>query len=1240
MSQNGPPNNLGPTVTLTSSRGQQVTDFNQFAGRQFEQTIYNGAGSGQQVTDTVDLPWTSTAVVVNTSLNQAAYLTGTTSALTYTALAGVATREAIDNYTYNANGLQASDSSIPDTANTAESTCTDTTYAANAGTGLVNLPATVTTDAGACNASGNGTGAMVAQTENFYDGLGLGVAPTAGNLTKVEKATAVGTFDITTATFDQYGRTLTSTNPDGKTTTTSYTPATGAEPTSVTVTDPMTLVTTTSYDPVRDSSLTVTDPAGYQTVKAYDALGRVTSEWTPGNPTSGPAVDTYSYVVSNTAPAVTTEQVKGPDGNYLTIQTLDDSFGNVREIQKETASGGTDVTDTTYNSDGWRDRTSDPYYVTGVPSGTLVATANSSVPSQTGYVYDGDGRVIRQIAYKNGTQTWETDTTYGGNYITVVPPSGGTSQTTLTDGRGLTTAIYQYHSGVPADPSDPSSDYDATSYTYTAATNLASITDAAGNHWTYTYDLLGNQLTLATPDAGTTTSSYDPAGHLMSVTDARGKVTSYTYDSDGRKTAEYDTTGGAAQTPADEVASWTWDTLANGKLTSSTSFVNGAQYTESVSGYNSQGLPSGTSTVIPSAQGALAGTYTQQDSYAPTGQQTSYTDSAGGGLPAETVTTGLDTAGNPTSLTGAATYVTSLSYTNLGQPQEYTMGTPSAPVYLTDSWDSQTGRLTEQNTQTGAGQASIDDLHYAYDNVGNVISEADTPAAASGATDVQCFQNDYLGRLVQAWSQGTASCASTPSASAEGGAAPYWNSYTYDVTGDLTGTTATTPAGAVTTNAGTYPAPGGTQPHTITTQKVTTSAGTTTSNYTYDPAGHLTSVTGGGQNQAYTWNDPGQLTQDAVTPSGGGTAQNSTYVYDASGTLLVENDPGTTTLYLGDEELSLNTGTGTVTGTRYYELGTAQVATRTGASAIAYLAGDSQGTDSVAIDATTLAVTRRYYDPYGNPRGTAPASFPAGQKGFVGGTNDTATGLTNLGAREYQPALGSFLSTDSILDPAVPQDLNPYSYAKGNPATLSDPTGTSAGPGPGNGGGGIMCIVYAPYSPQYYRCEYKYYDLKTGCYSNNITAFHKCVATRSNSNASSDAAEGVKHCSQWDVPCQVAAFAAAGVAGGICYALLNALGPICSGVASGAYNLVTYLMGGNSHISAKQALIEFAKGFLTGALSMLAVAGMIKVAGLILSKIGVAAGLAAKFNAGAAKLLSRGSHSKQSFLSWINSIFS
>ena len=52
------------------------------------------------------------------------------------------------------------------------------------------------------------------------------------------------------------------------------------------------------------------------------------------------------------------------------------------------------------------------------------------------------------------------------------------------------------------------------------------------------------------------------------------------------------------------------------------------------------------------------------------------------------------------------------------------------------------------------------------------------------------------------------------------------------------------------------------------------------------------------------------------------------------------------------------------------------------------------------------------------------------------GAHDTATGLTNLGAREYQPGTGSFISPDPLLKPYDPQNLNAYAYAADNPSTL------------------------------------------------------------------------------------------------------------------------------------------------------------------------------------------------------------
>jgi len=1040
------------TITIKTSRNVTVTDANQYSGMLLEHRVFDGAG-GSEVSDTeYEVPWSkeTAAQTYDSSLYEYvdAYLDDNTSTVEYTDLASGGSEETVITDTLSSSDAVTSEDDKPWGA---AETCATTTYVSNTSSDLTE-PSIVKVNSGSCSSPG----ALVAETQYAYDGGAFGAAPTLGQVTGVKKTiSSSGSTALTTMTYDEYGRVTSTTDPDGRTTTTSYSPATGAEPTQVTVTDPMGLATVTTYDPARDLPLTVTDPAGYVTTKAYDALGRITAEWTPGNSTSGNPQLEYSYTVSQAAPSVDVTQTEEPGGGYLTSETLYDSLGQEAETQKETASGGSDVTQYTYNSDGWNTFLEGPYYSSSAPSTTLVTAADTSVADETGDAYDGDDRVISQTAYDDDDATSSSTLTYGGNYVTEVPPTGGTSQTVFDNALEQETAVYQYHAGVNASPSDPSSDYDQTSYGYTAAGNLASVTDSAGNQWSFGYDLLGDAVSQTLPDSGTTTATFDAAGQLMSTTDARGKTTSFTYDNDGRKTAEYDTTGGAPESPSTEIASWTWDTLAKGQLTSSTSYSGGAAYTEEVTGYNSQELPEGQETIIPSAQGALAGTYTTSYTYAPDGNELSYTDSAAGGLPSETVTTGYDSAGNPNSLSGTSTYVSSLSYTGLGQPLQYNLGTSSAPVYITDSYDPQTGNITEQQVQTGTSNTTVDDLHYGYDAFGLITSEADTPSGAQADTDVQCFSYDYLGRLAEAWAQGSTGCASNPTYSNEGGPAPYLEQYSYNTENDLTGITSTSASGTATTTTLGYPAAKSADPHAVTSTSTVTGNGTpSTATYGYDADGDLTSVTNGAGSQSLTWSDNGQLTQIAVTPAGG-SAQDTGFIYDASGNELIRTDPGSVTLNLSDEQLMLNTSTGTITGTRYYSIGGQQVASATastsgGGTSLAWLAGDSQHTETIAISASTLAVTRRWYDPYGNPVGTGAPAFPDGNKGFVGGTADTATGLTDLGAREYQPATGSFISTDSVLKPFDPQDLNPYAYAEDDPATYADPTGTSIPIGAGD----------------------------------------------------------------------------------------------------------------------------------------------------------------------------------------------
>ncbi|MGW4984683.1 RHS repeat-associated core domain-containing protein [Streptomyces mirabilis] len=127
---------------------------------------------------------------------------------------------------------------------------------------------------------------------------------------------------------------------------------------------------------------------------------------------------------------------------------------------------------------------------------------------------------------------------------------------------------------------------------------------------------------------------------------------------------------------------------------------------------------------------------------------------------------------------------------------------------------------------------------------------------------------------------------------------------------------------------------------------------------------------------------------------------------------------------------------------RYISLAGETVATHSSDGHFTYLIPDRQGTGTPAIDAQTQQVTRRHYKPFGETRDQSGTWI--GQRGYVGGTQDDNTGLTNPGAREYAPSIGRFLSPDPLLDTGVPQSWNAYGYADDTPGTGSDPTGACA----------------------------------------------------------------------------------------------------------------------------------------------------------------------------------------------------
>ena len=91
------------------------------------------------------------------------------------------------------------------------------------------------------------------------------------------------------------------------------------------------------------------------------------------------------------------------------------------------------------------------------------------------------------------------------------------------------------------------------------------------------------------------------------------------------------------------------------------------------------------------------------------------------------------------------------------------------------------------------------------------------------------------------------------------------------------------------------------------------------------------------------------------------------------------------------------------------------------------------------MDSVGNKVGELRYHPYGVTRYSW-GSTPTGYR-FTGQREDATIGLYFYNARYYDPALGRFISADTVVpEPGEPQSLNRYSYVVGNPLRYNDPS--------------------------------------------------------------------------------------------------------------------------------------------------------------------------------------------------------
>lgn len=1051
------------------------------------QSVYKMDDAGHVAKDSGGKPIVDKTIVASRVRNSRAY--------EYTYLTASDTfRRTQTDYVYDDLGMITRVNALGDHAKSGDETCTNTWYARNLTAGLTDLVSRTRTVAQACtDTDGNDLtddkltlpsslttrGDVISDNAIVYDdttvtGWKDGRVPTKGLKTWTGRAKAYpaangtnprnpteadGWQKLSSATYDILGRPLSATDAAGNTSTTAYTPA-AVGPLTATVSATPTLVsndqthrTYTYFDPARGTVIKTEDANAKITTSAYDALGRVTGTWLSNRSQAGGESPNIKYGYSfkrGSSPWTSVTQLKHDNATYRTpVYSIADSLLRPLQTQVASPNGGRILTDTRYDSRGlaydtyagaWDDKKA--------PDGNYDSVTAGGPFPQTKSTFDSAGRATTAELWVNGVKKWSTNTSYTGDSVATSAPDGGTAARTITDTLGRTTETRTYAGEQPDDAAYGAAlgtAYTSVKYTLTRDGKPATVIGPDNAKWSYTYDIYGRQRTATDPDNGTVTTHYTSLDQISSTDDARGTTLLYSYDELSRKTAKWQT----SRTNANKLAAWTYDTILRGAPTASIRYVGGTggkAYTKKISAYDHLGRPSKTELTLPDddqlvTSGAVSATTAYGTNLWEDGTVSSTSEPAAGGLASETISTDYNDYLLPDGLSGTSGYVQSVGYSPLGQLETMKLSRSGAlgvkDVDIANTIEEGTGRL-KATTVYEPTHGLVQDTTYTHDDAGNVKSIFDKATVnGASAADYQCFTYDGQRHVTEAWTPKTANCATTGRTTANlGGPAPYWKSYTYNAGGQRASETTHT-SSSTTDRTYCYDSA---RKHALVSSTTGADCTGVADQYTYDASGNTTKrlrSPSSADSQTLSWNGENKLSNLVE-----GT-DSTNYLYDADGELLIRRDTGgETVLYAGATEVHLE-GT-RKWANRYYTLGGQRVAVRsneTGTSKVSFLAGDHHGTSSVAIDSgDEQTVSKRYITPFGAPRGDSVGTWPD-DKRFLGKTADTNTALTHIGAREYDPYTGQFISVDPLLELNKHQTLNGYSYGANNPITFSDPTG-------------------------------------------------------------------------------------------------------------------------------------------------------------------------------------------------------
>jgi len=728
-----------------------------------------------------------------------------------------------------------------------------------------------------------------------------------------------------------------------------------------------------------DGTLHVFDTSGRLSYE-QDANGdRITATYTSGQLTQLTDSDGQSFTFAYNAQGLISQLTD--EAGRTTTYTYDASGEHLMSV-----SGPDGVTSYTYDT-GSNPATANALLSITNPDGT-----------ETEYTYDSEGRMI-------GQQLAD-----GSEAITYSYPSlGGLS---VTDASGATTTILRDDMGNIRDVFDPLGR--VTQYDYDANNDLVEEIDPAGNTSTFAYDSQGNVIKQVDPLGNVTEMTYNQNfDSLTSLTDARGNTTSYGYDSQGNLLSitypnhtvaqfSYNPLGNLTESVDQnrDVTSYTYG--AEGQVTQET-FSDGTQVEF---GYDKFGnMLTATDSTGTTTMTYDSGDHLTEIAY-PNGMTLTFTYDAGGrriemvDQTGFTVKYSYNSAGLLAGLTdGQGNLIVAYTYDAVGRLIQKDMGNGTRTVYTYDA-DGEVLSITNF-APDHVTVNSFDD--YTYDALGNVLTDTNQDGE-------WIYSYDADSQLTHA--------VFTPNSSDPDGLTAQDLRYVYDAVGNRISETVN----------------GVTTLYTTNDMNQYTQVGTAT--YTYDANGNLVSEVDGNQYYTYSYNTQNQLTS-ALTPSG-----TSTYQYDPFGNLVSSTTNGQETQYLIDPAgLGNVVGEFDVTGNliAHYTYGLGLISQVSPSGVAAYYDFNAIGsTVGITGSAGTYANTYSYLPFGGKQSAVETVNNPFG---FIGqfGVMDSGNGLDYMRARFYSVSDGRFVSEDPI--GLAGGQVNLYGYARGNPASLNDPSG-------------------------------------------------------------------------------------------------------------------------------------------------------------------------------------------------------